>query len=192
MEISMDANSEAELRVLFKSDEVERLMTFLDQDGGFSFAGELVIVSAFIELQEYSPFSFILEGCNLEWPNSWSKQSSDVRGDLNADGFVGMRNRIALETLYNRSEIHSPLEGFKLHIPSCPLFVTTRWEFYEFGEADSTGWRTVTRLKDELFFKECIIGSFRGEKPMELQFRIAAEIFFWHTAVVLNYKLHPA
>lgn len=188
----MDADSEAELQALFKPNELERLAAFLNRDGGFSFAGELALVTAILELQEYSTLDDILIGCIIEWTSSWSKQSSDVRGDPKADGYIGMRNRIALETLYNRFNIQSSFEGIELHIPSSSFSVTTRWELYEFGAMALTGWRSVTRLDDELPFEQCIVNFFRGEKPMVLYYQDVRTNCFMHTAVVVNYKVDSA
>jgi len=185
----MDADSKAKLQVLFKPNELERLAAFLNRDGGFSFAGELALVTAFLELQEYSTFDDILIGCNIEWATSWSKQSSDVRGDPEADGFIGMRNRIALETLYNRADTQSSFEGVNFQIPSLAFSVITRWERFEFGAVDIVGWRKVVCLDKELSFNRCIIVSFRGEKPMLLQYR---ERDFMYTGVVVNFKVHSA
>lgn len=175
------------LQVLFTPKEMAELEEFIDQEGGFSPAGELTLISAFLELQEYKPFSFVMERCREEWPVSWSKQDPSVRGNPGAEGITGGRNRVALETLYNFCEIYSPFPGFPLSIPAVPFIVVTRNEVYQFGPSDSEGWREVARSGDPLFFKRCRIHFFAGEKPMHLEY-LDIHRCVWHSAVVVNVK----
>jgi len=184
----MDADSEAKLKVLFKPHEAEELIDFLYC---FSFAGKLALVSAFLELQEYDPFDFIMEGCKLEWPLTWERQDPDSRGDPNVEGIAGAQSRMALETLYNRSGILSSLEGAKLAVPSGAFSAVTRCEIFVFGEANDKGWREVTRLEDSLSFKRCVIGTFEGEKPMQLWYQLISNTYEWYSAVMVSYDKDP-
>jgi hypothetical protein len=84
-------------------------------DRGFSFNGQIVIASIFLYGDgDGKSVEDILEICQIEWDKNWNFQHPDLRGDPDAPGKAGIKNRISLEDIYEKLGILSPVKRVKV------------------------------------------------------------------------------
>ena len=177
--------SKRKLSALFNSAELAQIEAFLGRDGGFSLAGEMAIVRMFVDIQEYSAsFDEIFKRCEAEWRGNWSLQDSHVRGNPAADGEVGIRNSVSLESFYLFFRTPSPLVAIALEIPTGSFVAKTKNDRYQFGEADLDGWRTVARDSGGLNFNRGKVHYLAIAKSIEIEY-VDSSHHMWGTTPVL-------
>lgn len=184
----MQAVLKKHLIPLFGESDLERIENFLDRSGGFSFAGEMAIVQAIQDLQEYLSLDEILAGCEIEWKINWAEQDSRIRGSPAADGETGIQNAISIENFYQVVQIPSPLAVTPLDIPGGFFAVKTRHSTYHFGAAGVAGDRIVTRSPGGLEFSSGRVQYLAIGKPVVIE-RLDNSGLRWRSTPVVSTRL---
>lgn len=161
--------SKKHLALLFGRNDLERIGTFLDRSGGFSRPGEMAIVRAIQDLQEFLSLDDILQGCEVEWKVNWAAQDPGIRGSPAAAGITGAQNTVSIENFYRVVRMSSPLAAAPLDIPTGFFAVLTRNSTYHLGAADFVGMRIVTRSPKSLFFGCGRVRSLAIGKPIVIE-----------------------
>lgn len=164
----MKAEIKATLKARFTSEEVTQIESFLDR--GFSQNGQIVIASIFLFAKEnQKSFADVLSECEKEWKRNWGYQHPDIKGDADAPGAIGIRNRVSLENIYGSLKLPSPFSPKITEIPTKAITVITENSVYRFGKANQRGERNVSRDKKPLDFVRCRIISLAVGGDMELR-----------------------
>ena len=103
----MDAKMRAVLEVHFTSEEVVQMEAFLDR--GFSENGQIVVANIFLFGREnQKSVTDVLIECEKEWERNWQYQHPDIKGDPDAPGGAGIKNRTSLENVSSALGISPP------------------------------------------------------------------------------------
>lgn len=142
----------------YAPEEARQIREFLGR--GFSRNSQVVIASIFTfakQHRESISAAEILRACEERWEAHWKFQDPRIRGDPDAPGGAGIKNRQALESVYSAIDVPCPANKKKTEIPAEAFMVTTLNSIYRFGKADQKGERTVSRDGRPLDFTQCKI-----------------------------------
>ena len=105
-----DTQIKETLETHFSEWEAEQIVAFLEEDEGFSPAGEKMLAEYFVRVKEAGKSVILaLKICEEEWEWNWNEQDPGIRGDRDIPG-IGVKNYASILNLYCKIGIPLPKE----------------------------------------------------------------------------------